>query len=80
MHNIDDHTEPPITPEEAMEMLDFFVRQLQITAPDISGGHSYRFRNGGYPMQFMVGRSRLLAVRAAVEKVKRDRAQREIGT
>jgi len=79
MHNIDDHAEPP-TLEEASEMLDFFFRQLQITAPDISGGHSYRFRNGGYPMQFMVGRSRLMAVRNAVDKLKRDRAQREMGT
>lgn len=57
---------------ELREMLDFFFGQLQMHSPKMDGNHSYRFRNGGWPMTHCVGPTAEAAVKAAIQEVKRN--------
>ena len=57
---------------EAANMLEFLLLSFQMYSPQMDGQHSYRFRNGGWPMTHLKGPSIEDAVRAAMEGVARE--------
>lgn len=58
-----------ISIEDAADMLDFFFSQMQVYSADMGGRHSYRFRNGGWPMTHCKGPTPEAAVRAALIEI-----------
>lgn len=61
--------------DEAADMLEFFFcqMQMQMHSPTMDGQHSYRFRSGGWPMTHCRGPNADVAVKAAIQEVKRQR-------
>ena len=58
---------------DAADMLEFFFGQMQMHSPKMDGSHSYRFRSGGWPMTHCVGPNAVVAVKAAIQEIKRER-------
>ena len=61
------------TVDEAADMLEFFLGQMQMHSPRMNGQHSYRFR-GGWPMTHCVGQTPEDGIKAAIQEVKREQA------
>jgi len=58
--------------DDHMKRLQFLICQFQMHSPDMGGQHSYRFRNGGWPVNHMKGPSLGDAIDAAIKEVERD--------
>ena len=65
------------TAEEAADMLEFFLGQMQMHNPDMGGSHHYRFRSGGWPMTHCKGPTAGDAARAAAMEIKREREKQQ---
>jgi hypothetical protein len=57
--------------DEAADMLEVMLGQLQISSPQMSGQHYYRFASGGWPMTHCRGPSSEQAVTAMAREVMR---------
>ena len=55
--------------------LEFLLGQFQMCNPDMGGQHSYRFRNGGWPMTHLRGPSIDEALAEAMAEVERERLE-----
>lgn len=57
---------------EAADMIEFFLRQLQMHSPKMDSQHSYRFR-GGWPMTHAIGPSPEDGILAAMREFETSR-------
>ena len=60
--------------DRMVDMLEFFLGQMQLTDCKMDGQHGWRFRHG-WPMTHCIGPSAEEAAKAAIKEVKRSRAE-----
>jgi hypothetical protein len=59
--------------EEAADILELLVNQMQAHSPNMSGEMSYRLRGSGWPMTHCKGFGQLDALRNVLAEIKRER-------
>lgn len=60
--------------QEAANMLEFFIGQLQLTDCKMDSNHGWRFRHG-WPMTHCVGATPEDAAKAAIREIERSRSE-----
>ena len=61
--------------QQAADILEFLLSQLQMCSPDMGGNHSYRFRSSGWPMTHAKGRTAEAAILNAIKEIARSRSE-----
>lgn len=61
--------------DDAADILEFVFSQFQMHSPDMGGKHSYRFRNGGWPMMHLRGPNIENAIRNVLSEIKLEEKQ-----
>jgi len=61
--------------DEAADMLEFFLNQMQAHDVKMNGQHRYRFVSGGWPMTHCVGPNAEDAVKSAIREIQRSRSE-----
>jgi hypothetical protein len=61
--------------DEAADMLEFFLNQMQAHDVKMDGQHRYRFVSGGWPMTHCVGPNAEDAVKSAMREIQRSRSE-----
>jgi hypothetical protein len=61
--------------DEAADMLEFFLNQMQAHDVKMDGQHRYRFVSGGWPMTHCVGPNAEDAVKSAIREIQRSRSE-----
>jgi len=61
--------------DEAADMLEFFLNQMQSHDVKMDGQHRYRFVSGGWPMTHCVGPNAEDAVKSAIREIQRYRSE-----
>lgn len=68
------HTQADRLMQEAADMLEFFLGQLQLTDCKMNSNHGWRFRHG-WPMTHCVGATPEDAAREAIREIERSRSE-----
>jgi len=63
--------------DEAADMLEFFLGQMQAHCVKMDGQHKYRFESGGWPMTHCIGPNAEAAAQSAVREIQRSRSESE---
>lgn len=51
------------------DVLDFLLKRMRVSSPQMNGKHFWRFDGGSYPWQFAKGRTAIEAVQAAMDEL-----------
>jgi len=61
------------TIEDAADMLEFFMAQMQCPSIQMNGKHRFIFRSSGWPMTHCVGPNAEEAVMNVIKEIRRER-------